>query len=74
MFEELGNNSSLSDHVDRRNTFYGVRLTFQVGETATLIENRRGPQNPHPSRLAIEIKQKIEVTPVSTGHSCCRFK
>jgi transposase InsO family protein len=42
-----------------RDTFYEVRRAFQVGGVAALVENKRGPKNPHPNRLAPEIEQKI---------------
>lgn len=42
-----------------RDTFYEVRRAFQVGGVAALVEEKRGPRNPHPNRVAPEIEQKI---------------
>lgn len=41
-----------------RNTFYEVRRAFQIGGVAALVEEKRGPRNPHPDRVAPEIEQK----------------
>jgi transposase InsO family protein len=58
--EELGNVSKACDIMGyHRDTFYEVRRAFQVGGVAALVENKRGPTNPHPNRLAPEIEQKI---------------
>ena len=42
-----------------RDTFYEVRRAFQVGGVAALIEEKRGPRNPHPNRVAPQIEEKI---------------
>jgi hypothetical protein len=42
-----------------RGTFYEVRRAFQVGGVAALVEEKRGPRNPHPNRVAPEIEEKI---------------
>jgi transposase InsO family protein len=42
-----------------RDTFYEIRRAFQVNGVAGLIEERRGPRGPHPSRVAPEIEAKI---------------
>jgi hypothetical protein len=42
-----------------RDTFYEVRRAFQIGGTAALVEEKRGPRNPHPNRVAPEVEQKI---------------
>ncbi len=58
--EELGNVSKACQIMGyHRDTFYEVRRAFQVGGVAALVENKRGPKNPHPNRLAPEIEQKI---------------
>ncbi len=58
--EELGNVSKACQIMGyHRDTFYEVRRAFQVGGVAALVENKRGPKNPHPNRLAPEIEQRI---------------
>jgi hypothetical protein len=58
--EELGNVSKACKLMGyHRDTFYEVRRAFQVGGVATLVEEKRGPRNPHPNRVAPEIEQKI---------------
>lgn len=58
--EELGNVSKACKVMGyHRDTFYEVRRAFQVGGVAALVEERRGPRNPHPNRVAPEIEQKI---------------
>lgn len=58
--EELGNVSKACKLMGyHRDTFYEVRRAFQVGGVAALIEEKRGPKNPHPNRVAPEIEQKI---------------
>lgn len=58
--EELGNVSKACDIMGyHRDTFYEVRRAFQVGGVAALVENKRGPRNPHPNRVAAEIEEKI---------------
>jgi transposase InsO family protein len=42
-----------------RDTFYEVRRAFQVGGTAALIEERRGPRAPHPNRVSEDVEQAI---------------
>ena len=42
-----------------RDTFYEVRRAFQVGGVAALVEQRRGPRNPHPSRVSPEVEAAI---------------
>src|SRR5690606_8627718 len=42
-----------------RDTFYEVRRAFQVGGVAALVEEKRGPRNPHPNHVAPEVEQKI---------------
>jgi Winged helix-turn helix len=58
--EELGNVSKACKLMGyHRDTFYEVRRAFQVGGVSALVEERRGPRNPHPNRVAPEIEQKI---------------
>jgi hypothetical protein len=58
--EELGNVSKACRLMGyHRDTFYEVRRAFQVGGVAALLEEKRGPRNPHPNRVAPEIEQKI---------------
>jgi len=57
--EELGNVSKACKLMGyHRDTFYEVRRAFQVGGVAALVEEKRGPRNPHPNRVAPEIEQK----------------
>jgi hypothetical protein len=58
--EELGNVSKACKIMGyHRDTFYEVRRAFQVGGVAALVEEKRGPRNPHPNRVAPEIEEKI---------------
>ena len=58
--EELGNVSKACNIMGyHRDTFYEVRRAFQVGGVAALVENKRGPQGPHPNRVSAEIEEKI---------------
>jgi transposase InsO family protein len=58
--EELGNVSKACKLMGyHRDTFYEVRRAFQVGGTAALIEEKRGPRLPHPNRVSAEVEQKI---------------
>jgi transposase InsO family protein len=42
-----------------RDTFYEVRRAFQVGGVAALVEQKRGPQAPHPHRVEPEVEERI---------------
>ncbi len=42
-----------------RDTFYEVRRAFQVGGVAALVEQKRGPRNPHPNRVSPEVEERI---------------
>lgn len=42
-----------------RDSFYEIKRAFQMGGTAALVEQRRGPKNPHPNRVAPEIETSI---------------
>ena len=58
--EELGNISKAADLMGyHRDTFYEVRRAFQVGGVAALVEEKRGPRNPHPNRVAAEVEEQI---------------
>src|SRR5690606_41267670 len=58
--EELGNVSKVCKLMGyHRDTFYEVRRAFQVGGVAALLEEKRGPRNPHPNRVEPENEQKI---------------
>lgn len=58
--EELGNVSKACKLMGyHRDTFYEVRRAFQVGGVAALVEERRGPKNPHPNRVGPEVEEKI---------------
>jgi hypothetical protein len=58
--EGLGNVSNacklMGYHPD---TFYEGRRDFQAGCVAALVEEKRGPRNPYPNRVAPEIEQEI---------------
>ena len=58
--EELGNVSKACKIMGyHRDTFYEVRSAFQVGGMEALIEEKRGPRNPHPNRVAPEVEERI---------------
>src|SRR5215831_21419049 len=58
--EELGNVPKACKLMGyHRDTFYEVRRAFQVGGVAALVDERRGPKNPHPNRVNGEVEQKI---------------
>jgi hypothetical protein len=58
--EELGNVSKACQIMGyHRDTFYESRRAFQVGGTAVLVEQRRGPKLPHPNRVAPEVEEQI---------------
>lgn len=58
--EELGNVAKAAKIMGfHRDTFYEVRKAFQSGGVAALVEQRRGPRNPHPNRVAAEVEEKI---------------
>ena len=58
--EELGNVSKACRIMGyHRDSFYEIRRAFQVGGTAALVEQRRGPRGPHPSRVSPEIEAAI---------------
>jgi transposase InsO family protein len=57
---ELGNVSKACRIMGyHRDTFYEVRRAFQVGGLAALVDQRRGPRNPHPNRVSPEIETAI---------------
>jgi transposase InsO family protein len=58
--EELGNVSKACKLMGyHRDTFYEVKRAFQIGGVATLVEQKRGPRNPHPNRVPAEIEKRI---------------
>lgn len=58
--EELGNVSKACRIMGyHRDSFYEIRRAFQVGGTAALVEQRRGPRGPHPNRVSAEVEEKI---------------
>ena len=58
--EELGNVSKACKIMGyHRDTFYEVRRAFQVGGVAALVDEKRGPKQPHPNRVAPEVEEKI---------------
>jgi transposase InsO family protein len=58
--DELGNVSKACKIMGyHRDTFYELRRAFQMGGVAALVEERRGPRNPHPNRVSPEIEEKI---------------
>lgn len=58
--EQLGNVAKAARMLGyHRDTFYEARKAFQSGGIDALIEQRRGPRSPHPSRLAREIEARI---------------
>jgi hypothetical protein len=61
--EELGNVSKACKLMGyHRDTFYAVKRAFQIGGVATLVEQKRGPRNPHPNRVAPDIEQRISTS------------
>jgi len=58
--EELGNVSKACKIMGyHRDTFYEVRRAFQVGGVGALVEQRRGPKNAHPNRVAPEVEEQV---------------
>jgi transposase InsO family protein len=58
--EELGNVSRACKIMGyHRDTFYEVRRAFQVGGVGGLVEQKRGPRNPHPNRVPAETEKRI---------------
>jgi transposase InsO family protein len=42
-----------------RDTFYEVKRAFQIGGVAKLVEQKRGPRNPHPNRVPADVEIRI---------------
>ena len=42
-----------------RDTFYEIKRAFQIGGTAGLVEQKRGPRGPHPNRVPAEVEARI---------------
>jgi transposase InsO family protein len=58
--EELGNISKACQIMGyHRDTFYEIKRAFQVGGVHALVEQKRGPRGPHPSRGSPEIEAAI---------------
>lgn len=58
--EELGNVSRACKIMGyHRDTFYEVQKAFKTGGVAALVEEKRGPKNPHPNRVPEETERKI---------------
>jgi len=58
--EELGNVSRACRIMGyHRDTFYEVQKAFKTGGVAALVEERRGPRNPHPNRVPEVVEQEI---------------
>jgi transposase InsO family protein len=58
--EELGNVSKACQIMGyHRDSFYEIRRAFQVGGVHALVEHKRGPRGPHPSRVSPEIEAEI---------------
>ena len=58
--EELGNVSKACKIMGyHRDTFYEVQKAFKVGGVAALVEERRGPKNPHPNRVPEAVEEQI---------------
>lgn len=58
--EELGNVSKACQIMGyHRDSFYEIKRAFQVGGVHALVEQKRGPRGPHPSRVSPEIEAEI---------------
>src|SRR5215470_9013813 len=58
--EELNNVSKACRIMGyHRDTFYEVKRAFQVGGVAALVEQKRGPRNPHPNRVPEAVEKRI---------------
>ena len=58
--EELGNVAKAAKIMGvHRDSFYEVRRAFQAGGVAALVEQKRGPRNPHPNRVAPDVEERI---------------
>lgn len=58
--EQLGNVSKACQIMGyHRDSFYEIRRAFQVGGVSALVEQKRGPRNPHPNRVAPEVEEMI---------------
>jgi transposase InsO family protein len=58
--EELGNVSKACQIMGfHRDSFYEIKRAFQIGGVHALVEQKRGPRGPHPSRVSPEIEAKI---------------
>jgi transposase InsO family protein len=58
--EELGNVSKACQVMGyHRDSFYEIKRAFQVGGVHALVEQKRGPRNPHPGRVSPETEAEI---------------
>jgi len=58
--EELGNVSKACRIMDySRESFYEIKRAFQMGGVAALVEEKRGPRNPHPNRVSPEVEERV---------------
>ena len=58
--EELNNVSKACRIMGyHRDTFYEVKRAFQVGGVAALVEQKRGPRNPHPNCVPEAVEKRI---------------
>ena len=58
--EALGNVSKACKLMGyHRDSFYEIRRAYQTGGLEALIEQRRGPRNPHPNRVSADVEQAI---------------
>lgn len=58
--EELGNVSKACQIMGyHRDSFYEIKRAFQIGGVHALVEQKRGPRGPHPSRVSPEIEAAI---------------
>lgn len=58
--EQLGNVSRACAIVGyHRASFYEFRRAYELGGVSALIAQKRGPRNPHPSRVARPIEEQV---------------
>ena len=58
--EELGNVSKACQIMGyHRDTFYELQKAFKIGGVSALVEQRRGPKNPHPNRVPEAVEERI---------------
>jgi hypothetical protein len=58
--EQLGNVSRACVLVGyHRASFYEFRRAYQTGGVSALLSQKRGPRNPHPSRVARDVEEQV---------------